>query len=113
MHFAFNITTCFPTKSQGTLIAGGVGTIIAIFLPFTVLEDMISAGVLIAFNMTNTGLMLQRRQHPTRPALPRWLALCFNALALVAAFLWCVHPPVHAYTTPPRRMGFVRSSSTD
>lgn len=67
-----------------------LGVVIAIFLPFSVLEDMISAGVLIAFNMTNTGLMLHRRQHPTRPSLPRWLALAFNVLALTAAFLWYV-----------------------
>jgi len=78
------------TYTQGTLICGGVGVVIAVFLPFTILEDMISAGVLVAFNMTNTGLMLHRRQHATRPALPRWLALGFNALALAAAFLWCV-----------------------
>lgn len=84
---------------QGTLIAGSVGVAIAVFLPFTVLEDMISAGVLIAFNMTNTGLMLHRRQHPTRPSLPRWLALWFNVLALLAAFLWCVPRPPAA--SPP------------
>ncbi len=78
------------TYTQGTLICGGVGVVIAVFLPFTILEDMISAGVLVAFNMTNTGLMLHRRQHATRPALPRWLALGFNTLALAAAFLWCV-----------------------
>lgn len=66
--------------------------VIAVFLPFTVLGDMISAGVLVAFNMTNAGLMLSRRQHPTRPSLPRWLALAFNVLALLAAFLWCVRP---------------------
>ena len=73
---------------KGTLIAGTVGVVVALFLPFRALEDVISAGVLIAFNLTNTGLIVSRRVHPTRPSANRILALAFNILALNACFMW-------------------------
>ena len=40
----------------------GVLTLMAIFVPFTYLNDMISAGVLLSFNMTNTALLVTRSQ---------------------------------------------------
>lgn len=80
----------------GTLIAGLAGVVIAMFLPFRALEDMISAGVLIAFNFTNSGLMVSRRLHRTRPDLNRALVLAFNLLALAASFQW-----VHLGATMP------------
>lgn len=73
---------------RGTLIAGVAGVVIALFLPFRALEDVISAGVLIAFNFTNAALMVSRRLHPTRPSHNRLLVLAFNVLILAACFMW-------------------------
>jgi APA family basic amino acid/polyamine antiporter len=91
---------------MGTLIAGVLGTVIALVLPFHKLEDMISAGVLIAFNFSNTGLMVFRRTHPTHPSANRWLVLVFNVFALLAAFSWANFSNVlsetdrHTHTQP-------------
>lgn len=38
--------------------SGVVMTVIAVFVPFDPLNDMISAGVLIAFNFTNSCVIL-------------------------------------------------------
>jgi APA family basic amino acid/polyamine antiporter len=46
---------------KGIVISGLVCTIIALFVPFTYLDDMISAGVLFSFNLTNTSLVVIRR----------------------------------------------------
>ena len=42
------------------LISGFLCTLIALFVPFTNLNDMISAGVLISFNLTNSSLIIIR-----------------------------------------------------
>ncbi len=47
------------TKSM--IIIGIVCTLIALFVPFTHLDNMISAGILISFNLTNSALILVRR----------------------------------------------------
>jgi len=73
---------------RGTLIAGLAGVVVALFLPFRALEDVISAGVLLAFNLTNSSLIVVRRIHPTRPSANRILVLFFNILALGACFMW-------------------------
>lgn len=46
------------------------------------------AGLLIAFNLTNCGLILVRRNRPTCPSLTNWLLIALNLLSLLAAFLW-------------------------
>jgi amino acid transporter len=49
---------------HGTVISGIIMTIIAAFIPFTHLNDMVSAGILVAFSMTNASLILMRYESP-------------------------------------------------
>ena len=48
------------TLFWGTAISGMVMITVALFVPFTNLGDMISAGVLLSFNMTNCSLVILR-----------------------------------------------------
>ena len=74
---------------NGTLFAGVVMTIIASFVPFENLNDMISAGVLVAFSMTNSSLVLLRHESPDdSPFLVEKLLTAYNVLALVTALLF-------------------------
>mmetsp|Transcript_16458 Transcript_16458/g.19979 ORF Transcript_16458/g.19979 Transcript_16458/m.19979 type:complete len:337 (+) Transcript_16458:2-1012(+) len=45
---------------QGTLVGGIVCVLISTFVPFSVLNDLISAGILLAFILSNTSLLLLR-----------------------------------------------------
>ncbi|EEY59435.1 Amino Acid-Polyamine-Organocation (APC) Family [Phytophthora infestans T30-4] len=45
---------------RGTLLCGTVVTLLAIFVPFHVLWNFISLGILVAFNLTNGSLLLVR-----------------------------------------------------
>ncbi|GMH63329.1 hypothetical protein TrRE_jg7266, partial [Triparma retinervis] len=47
--------------TKGILICGAVMTAIAAFVPFSLLNDMISAGVLVSFSLTDSSLLLLRR----------------------------------------------------
>jgi APA family basic amino acid/polyamine antiporter len=49
---------------MGTLISGSAMTLIATFVPFQYLDDLISAGILVAFSMTNACLILMRCDSP-------------------------------------------------
>lgn len=48
---------------------------------------MCITGLLFAFNLTNTGLIVFRRNSPTRPYLCRTLVTLFNLAAIAAAFI--------------------------
>jgi basic amino acid/polyamine antiporter, APA family len=89
--------------TAGTLFAGIVMTFIATVVPFTYLNDVISAGILVAFNMTNSCLVLFRckpksrssqnnlsttqQQQPSSIILYQFLAL-YNGLCFLSALLW-------------------------
>jgi APA family basic amino acid/polyamine antiporter len=47
--------------TKGIILSGALCTFIAVFIPFAYLDDMISAGVLLSFNLTNTALIITRR----------------------------------------------------
>ena len=49
------------------VITGIICTLIALFVPFTNLNDMISAGIMISFSMTNSSLILIRKSKVHRP----------------------------------------------
>ena len=68
----------------GCLLSGVPMTLLATFVPFAFLDDLISVGILIAFCMTNTSLILMRCESPIdRPnLLPKSLAL-YHILAFV------------------------------
>ena len=68
---------------KGIIISGLICVIIALFVPFKYLDDMISAGVLVSFNLTNASLIIIRRCDSSNP-LPCTLALIlFNVLSIL------------------------------
>jgi len=72
----------------GTLISGVVMIIIATFVPFTYLNDLISAGILIAFSMTDASVILLRHKSPDdKPFQLEKLLGLFNALAIISGIL--------------------------
>ncbi len=73
---------------NGTLFAGVLMTLIASFVRLQYLNDFISMGVLMAFSMTNTLLVLLRHESPYDDPglLERYLA-CFNAISFVSGLL--------------------------
>ena len=74
----------------GTLIAGVGMTLVAALVPFTYLDDLISAGILVAFSMTDSSLVLLRRSSPTPGHLERCL-IAYNGFCLVTSLLWMHH----------------------
>jgi amino acid transporter len=60
----------------GNLLSGVPMTLLATFVPFSYLDDLISVGILVAFSMTNTSLILLRCEAPIDK--PHWLP---NSLA--------------------------------
>ena len=72
---------------KGILISGLICTIIAIFVPFKYLDDMISAGVLISFNLTNTSLIAIRRGDSNNPNLCNMILLLFNIICIILHIL--------------------------
>ena len=68
---------------KGVLFAGGLMTLIATFVPFEDLDDFVSAGILVAFTVTNSSLIVMRRQSPTyRPRLLGQVLVVFNVVSL-------------------------------
>jgi basic amino acid/polyamine antiporter, APA family len=73
----------------GTMVAGTAMTIIATFVPFTYLDDLISAGILVAFSMTNACLLLLRCESPIhRDGYLEVLLGIYNVLCFLTALLW-------------------------
>ena len=68
---------------KGILFAGGLLSLIAAFVPFGDLDDFVSAGILFAFTITNSSLIVMRRQSPVyRPRLLGQLLVVFNFASL-------------------------------
>lgn len=79
--------------TKGIAITGVVVTLVAIFVPFTYLNDMISAGVLFSFNLSNSAVIIIRRGKYTNDdalgnawhSCTRYL-LCFHFITIILAF---------------------------
>mmetsp|Transcript_2678 Transcript_2678/g.5738 ORF Transcript_2678/g.5738 Transcript_2678/m.5738 type:complete len:683 (-) Transcript_2678:198-2246(-) len=64
---------------KGTLFAGVIMTLFATFVPFHYLDDFVSAGILLAFTITNSSLVIMRRRSPeSSPFLLEKLLAWFN-----------------------------------
>jgi amino acid transporter len=75
----------------GTFLSGVAMIVVATFVPFAYLDDLISVGILLAFSMTNSCLILLRCESPVqRPRLIEKHLLAYNALCLVTGLL-CSH----------------------
>ena len=68
---------------HGTVISGIVIVLIASFVPFEHLNDMISAGILVAFCMTDSSLIIMRHESPNGDGKVENLLGWFNAAALL------------------------------
>jgi amino acid transporter len=51
------------------IVCGIICSLIALLIPFTYLDDMISAGVLVSFNLTNSSLIIIRRSTEEKQSL--------------------------------------------
>lgn len=75
----------------GTLVSGVAMTVVAAFVPFTYLDDLISCGILVAFSMTNSALIQFRCTSKTTGGtikdLPRNLVI-YHALCFLTALSW-------------------------
>ena len=107
----------FGNMRNGALFAGVLMTLFATFVPFSALDDFVSAGILVAFTITNCSLVVMRRESLNH-RLEKLLAL-FNAssfstcmmLSHVGHIGWIITPlPIYiAYkisrTCPPTSFG--------
>jgi APA family basic amino acid/polyamine antiporter len=72
---------------KGTLLCGVGVTLLAVFVPFHVLWNFISLGILVAFNLTNSSLLFVRLT--TKQGEPAHAASTQSPGALIAGFLVC------------------------
>jgi amino acid transporter len=88
----FSRTNDNGNLQAGTLTAGIGMTIIAGCVPFTYLDDLISAGILVAFSLTDSSLVLLRRASPVdRPGLLERCLIVYNGLCFTTALAWMNH----------------------
>lgn len=73
----------------GTALSGVGMIVVATFVPFDVLDDLISVGILLAFSMTNSCLVLLRCESPVHhPHLLEKYLFGLNALCLITGLLF-------------------------
>lgn len=84
----FSKTDAHGNLVAGTLIQGTIMTFVAAFVPFTYLNDLISAGILVAFSLTDASLVVLRRESPpTNPGLLERCLVWYNILCFMTAIL--------------------------
>ncbi|KAL7532959.1 hypothetical protein ACHAXR_004958 [Thalassiosira sp. AJA248-18] len=72
----------------GIKIAGAIMIIIATAVPFSYLDDLISSGILVAFTITDSSVILVRRESPHgNPYLLERMLAAFLILSLLSGFL--------------------------
>lgn len=93
---------------RGTAITGAFLTLVAFAVPFSVLWDLISLGVLVSFNLTNAALISTRYGNGGKLRKPAVDAVVCALLLLTAAAGWaCQHgvlQPVFDGRDPSLRM---------
>ncbi|KDO18321.1 hypothetical protein SPRG_16284 [Saprolegnia parasitica CBS 223.65] len=70
-----------------TLLSGGFFTLVALFVPFSLLWNMVSFGILVSFNMTNSALVLSRTREASAHIAYK-LTGAMVATGLLAMFLF-------------------------
>jgi hypothetical protein len=68
---------------KGIIISGFICTLIALFIPFKYLDDMISAGVLVSFNLTNCSLIMIRKNDASKPYKCISILIMFNIISII------------------------------
>eukprot|EP00752_Nemacystus_decipiens_P010846 g9644.t1 len=74
---------------RATIVSGATMVVLAAVVPFAAMDDLISAGVLLCFAITNSCAIVIRRSNldPIAPGPCRPLVLLFNALCLAGGLL--------------------------
>ena len=73
---------------DGIKFAGATMIVIATFVPFSMLDDLISSGILVAFTMTDASVILVRQTSPqNNPHLLEELLAVFIILSILCGFL--------------------------
>ena len=72
---------------KGIVVSGIICTVIAVFVPFKYLDDMISAGVLVSFNLTNASLIIIRRCDSSNPVPCTLSLILFNIFSILLHIL--------------------------
>lgn len=73
---------------KGTIVSGIVMIIIATIVPFMHLDDIISSGILIAFTLTNTSVILVRCASPKdKPYTLERLLIAFHLLSIISGYV--------------------------
>ena len=73
---------------SGTLISGIAMTLIAAVVPFDYLDSLISAGILVAFSISDSCVILMRHESPAgKPFLLEQYLLSFHALSFTSGLL--------------------------
>lgn len=84
----FGRVTASGNLRSGAIISGVTMTLVATFVPFGYLDDLISSGILVAFSMTNGCVILMRREPPPhQPHLLRQLLIAYNGLSFLTSLL--------------------------
>lgn len=93
----------------GTALSGMGMILVATFVPFAYLDDLISVGILLAFSMTNSCLILLRCESPAhRPNFLEKHLVGLNVLCLATGLLL-----THAWDLPTGRfLAFVALTAT-
>ena len=86
---------------KNIIVSGLICTLIALFVPFLYLDDMISAGVLVSFNLTNCALLMIRRSDPAQEnmTLCGKLILLYNGLCIGLVYTLFYLIPEHPSAT--------------
>lgn len=74
--------------TKGIWLSGIAMTLIALFIPFNYLDDMISAGVLLSFNLTNSSLVVLRRQDRGNENRCIAYVVAYNVISFIASLLF-------------------------
>ncbi|KAH7474054.1 Methylthioribose transporter [Phytophthora ramorum] len=85
---------------ENTLITGVVFTVVAFLIPFDTLWDVVSFGILLSFNMTNSSLLMTRMRRQSPTLAPKLIGLMVGSAWLAAFFyqigysneghVWCL-----------------------
>lgn len=70
------------------MINGFLCVLISVFVDFDYLNDLISAGILVSFNLSNSALIQIRRQNVKNPTTTKYYLIAFNLIAIFTASLY-------------------------
>lgn len=74
--------------SKSIIINGVLCILISLFVDFNYLNDLISAGILVSFNLSNSALIQIRRQNANNPTTTKYYLIAFNLICIFTASLY-------------------------